>query len=340
MIQRVRLMVVVARPAVLILLGLFAETGLAVAGHAEDPVLLGQVLAVVVGFLMFSVACNDLADEAIDRVNLPHDRRKPLVAGISTRRDMLVTAVASATLALGVSAFLRWPAILVTAAGLALSAAYSLPPLRLAKRGAVASLMLPACYVATPYLLGVYATGTGVGARELLLLAGLYVGFVGRILLKDFRDVRGDALFGKRTFLVRHGRRATCVFSACCWLAGAVLLMVAAPHATPVLLLGMAAYALISVALLRALAGADRPHREELLVSALAIVGRGMVLMLVTHLSTMDTLGILPGQPLVALVGVLMLAQAARMLRYGPATRPIAVPADARQRVDSVTPLP
>ena len=51
-------------------------------------------------------------------------------------------------------------------------------------------------------------------AVDLLLLAGLYAGFVGRILLKDFRDVRGDALFGKRTFLVRHGRGATCTLSA------------------------------------------------------------------------------------------------------------------------------
>ena len=49
---------------------------------------------------------------------------------------------------------------------------------------------------------------------DLLLLAGLYAGFIGRIVLKDFRDVRGDALFGKRTFLVRHGRRATCRLSA------------------------------------------------------------------------------------------------------------------------------
>lgn len=41
------------------------------------------------GFLLFSVALNDLADEAIDRVNLPGDRRRPLVAGTATRRELV-----------------------------------------------------------------------------------------------------------------------------------------------------------------------------------------------------------------------------------------------------------
>jgi hypothetical protein len=47
-------------------------------------------------------------------------------------------------------------------------------------------------------------------------MGGLYVGFIGRIMLKDFPDVRGDALFGERTFLVRHGWRATCATTPGC----------------------------------------------------------------------------------------------------------------------------
>lgn len=73
--------------------------------------------------------------------------------------------------------------------------------------------------------------------RLVLLLArpavgALYLGFIGRILLKDFRDVRGDALFGKRTFLVRHGRRATCAVSAGCLVTGNCAVVLAAQHAT------------------------------------------------------------------------------------------------------------
>ena len=78
--------------------------------------------------------------------------------------------------------------------------------------------------MAVPYLLGIFAVRGSVSRADLLLLAGLYAGFIGRIVLKDFRDVRGDALFGKRTFLVRHGRRATCRLSAAFLVAGVSVL--------------------------------------------------------------------------------------------------------------------
>lgn len=45
MIRRLRLLVLVARPAVIMLLGLFAATGLAQTGHGEDRLLLARVLA-------------------------------------------------------------------------------------------------------------------------------------------------------------------------------------------------------------------------------------------------------------------------------------------------------
>ena len=87
----------------------------------------------------------------------------------------------------------------------------------------VAPLALPACYVAVPYLVGVLSARGHVRVSDLPLLAALYVGFIGRIILKDFRVVRGDALFGKRTFLVRRGRVSTCRVSAALWSAGTAL---------------------------------------------------------------------------------------------------------------------
>jgi 4-hydroxybenzoate polyprenyltransferase len=48
----------------------------------------------------------------------------------------------------------------------------------------------------------------------------MYVCFMGRILLKDFRDYEGDKKFGKLNFLVRHGPKATCLLAALCWIAG------------------------------------------------------------------------------------------------------------------------
>jgi 4-hydroxybenzoate polyprenyltransferase len=322
MIRRLRLLVIVTRPAVLVLLGLFTATGLAQAGLGEDNVLLARALAVVTGFLLFSVACNDLADEAVDRVNLPGDPRRPLVSGLAGRRDLAVTGAVAAVVALAVSATLHWPAVLVTAAGLALSAGYSLRPVRLADRGAVASLVLPACYVAVPYLLGVFAVRAVVRAGDLLLLAGLYAGFIGRILLKDFRDVRGDAMFGKRTFLIRHGRRWTCVFSAWCWVAGTILLLTAVRHPTPTLVGVNVVCLVLALGLLRALSRDLGPRHDEAYISAIAIVGRGMVLTLLAHLSM--TGRSVPGpayDAIISLLAAVTVGQAAVMGRRGPATR-------------------
>jgi hypothetical protein len=63
MITRIRLIVLLARPAVIVLLALFTEVGLAQAGRAEGLAAMVPALAVVLAFLLFSVACNDLADE-------------------------------------------------------------------------------------------------------------------------------------------------------------------------------------------------------------------------------------------------------------------------------------
>jgi 4-hydroxybenzoate polyprenyltransferase len=325
MIRRIRLTILMARPAVLVLLALFTASGLAQAGHGEDRVLLAKALAVVAGFLMFSVACNDLADEAIDRVNLAGDRRRPLATGAAGRREFMLTGAVSAAVALAVSATLHWPAIVVTACGLALSAGYSLRPVRIADRGAVASLVLPACYVAVPYLIGIFAARAFVRPADLSLLAGLYVGFIGRILLKDFRDVRGDALFGKRTFLVRHGRLWTCRFSGCCWIVGSIVL-VAAARPTVYLAGAYAACVAIAVGLLRALSVDQGPRRDERLISAIAIVGRGMVVLLVAHLSMTQALPWYGA--VIAALSVLIAGQATSMLRHGPIVR-LTVPSAA-----------
>ncbi|GIH18834.1 UbiA prenyltransferase family protein [Rugosimonospora africana] len=338
--RRVRLLYLLARPAVMVLLALFTATGLAQAGHGQDTWALARALVVVAAFLLFSVACNDLADEAIDRVNLPGDARRPLVAGTANRREMVLIACGSAVLALAASGTLRWPGMVVTVAGLACSAGYSLRPVRLADRGAVASVVLPACYVAVPYLLGIFAVRSPVHPADLALLGGLYVGFIGRILLKDFRDVRGDALFGKRTFLVRYGRRWTCRLSAACWTVGAALLVAAVPRPgaagflVPVagtgylaLAAGTATYLALSLGLLRALATGGSHRRDDALIAALAITGRGMVVSVLGYLS-MTGAGWRPGTVATALAALLGLitGQAILMARRGPTTR-LTVPA-------------
>jgi 4-hydroxybenzoate polyprenyltransferase len=331
-------MVLLARPAVIWLLAAFAAMGLAQSGRPSDPIGLARVLVTVVAFLLFSVACNDLADEAIDRVNLPG--RRPLGAGVVTRRMLVIIGLSAGAVALGTGVTLgRW-AGLVVAAGMAISAGYSLRPVRLAERGAVASLVLPACYVAVPYLLGLLAGRPGVRAGDLTLLGGLYLGFIGRILLKDFRDVRGDALFGKRTFLVRHGRRWTCVFSAVCWVAGTCVILAEVRQPTPALLAGVGGCCAGALVLLYALARDDGARRDENLISAIAIIGRAMVVLLLGHLSMADAHWSAARSNLViVMLCVLAAGPVASMLRHGPAGR-LPLTRRAWARLDSRAPEP
>lgn len=305
MIARIRLLVVLARPAVLLLLALYAAVGTAGAGRPDDHLLLFGVLVVLTALLLFSVTVNDLADEAIDRVNLPGAAARPLVSGAGRRTELRVMAGVAAVLAPVAAVPLGWRCVLVTVVALAISAAYSLG---LSSRGAVASLVLPACYVATPYLLGTYGAGA---APDLVLLAGLYVGFIGRILLKDFRDLHGDALFGKRTFLVRHGRRATCAFSAVCWVAGGALVA----HTTDGMAVVTALGAAGALGLLTMLATDGGHRRDERLISALAIVGRGLLVVLLVRLS-LDRSDLL-----VAALVTVFTAQAVVMARNGQYSR-------------------
>ena len=320
MTRHIRLLVLMARPPVVVLLGLITATGLAQAGHGEDRLLLVKVLAVVVAYLLFSVLVNDVADQAIDAVNLAGDPRRPLVTGAATGRDLSVLAVVMAGVAV-VGAAAMGPAVLgVVAIGLTVSATYSLRPIRVADRGALASLLLPAGYVAVPYLVGILAARGHVERADLVLLAGLYVGFIGRLLLKDFRDVRGDALFGKRTFLVRHGRRWTCIISGGCFAAGA-LALAAVRGATVALVSANVVWVGAVLMLLRGLAVDGGARRDERLISAIAIVSRGVLLSVIAHLSMRAAhwVPLAYTGVLVALV-VVVLGQAHTMLRHGPRT--------------------
>lgn len=322
------------RLPVAVLLLMYAACGLAVAGDVSGASLL-RVAAVIIPFVVCSALVNDLADERVDRVNLAETSEganRLLLQGAPHRRAMAALAVLAALVELGAAYGMggqtRVAVLAVAVAGLVVMAGYCVGPVRLADRGVLASLALPACYVATPYLVGLLVGRGAVRASDLGLLAALYVGFVARIVLKDLRDVRGDAMFGKRTFVVRHGRAATCLFSAVTWVGGSALLIVTTPHPTVVHRVQIAVTAVVAVALLRQLARDGDPKRDERIVSALAIVGRSVLLGLLVMLSAgpAGMAAPLAAGFLLAMTG-LLLWQARIMVRYGPARRPSAVPA-------------
>jgi 4-hydroxybenzoate polyprenyltransferase len=222
---------------------------------------------------------NDLADERIDRVNLRGHADRPLVAATASRRDLLLLAGAAAVVAV-VCGALAGPAVgVLVLLSVVLYAQYSLPPLRVSHRPLLTPFYLALGYSALPYVIGVSVAGDHLGARDALLLPALVCLFLARIVLKDFRDRRGDALAGKPTFLIRRGKPATCAFSLAALAVGSALLL-AALHDTPLLAAGtlpfLAALALLQVRLASARALLD----EVILIGLGARIGNGLLLTL------------------------------------------------------------
>lgn len=285
MTRAARLVVMMIRPPVAVVLFLFAAIGVAQGGQGDALHPLFTVIPLILaGWFVHATVVNDLYDEAIDRVNLTNARGRPLVSGDASHRELQALGRGAAVVGLVTAFAVNWRVGAVVTAGLVLSTAYSRPPLRLCDRGALASLLLPSGYVAVPFLVGLFSVRPAIGARELVLLAGLYLTFIGRILLKDFRDVRGDAMFGKRTFLVRHGAVCTCQVSAACWAAGSATMLALFPWRSLI----VAAFAvLLACALhgLRRLATTDGSVTQQVVIGAIAQTGRGMGVVLLAHLT-------------------------------------------------------
>jgi 4-hydroxybenzoate polyprenyltransferase len=323
------------RPPFAALLGLCAAVGLVETGHLPSMARQVVVLVAVAGFMVCAVAVNDLADVAIDRVNLAGDARRVLVSGVATRRPVIGLAVTGAVLALGSAATLGLPSLIVVVVGLALAAAYSRPPFSLSSRGVLTSALLPLGYVALPYLLGAFSAGAGLSNLRPALLVGLYLGFMGRLALKDFRDERGDRLYGKRTTLVRHGRVRTCVFSGAWWTAGAAVALGAFSPA-PVLDGAIAAYAMVVAVLLVDVGRDRRGIRDIANIAAIAAVGRAFMYTMLLQLvaSTNGWTGVV-NHLLMALAAVASLGMAWDIRR---ALAPAEAPLTERQR--SILPAP
>lgn len=222
---------------------------------------------------------NDLADERIDRVNLRGHADRPLVAATASRRELTLLAVAAAMLAVACGA-LAGPLVgALVLASLVFYAQYSLPPLRVSHRPLLTPFYLALGYAVLPYVIGVLVAGDQLGTRDALLLPALFALFLSRIVLKDFRDRKGDALAGKPTFLLRYGKPATCTFSLAALAVGSALLL-AALRDTPLLAAGtlpfLAGLAVLQVRLARAGALID----EVILVGLGARTGNGLLLTL------------------------------------------------------------
>ncbi len=266
------------RPNVAYILLIFAALGMAQGGYVQH--FAWQSLAVVIiiaAWYVNATTVNDLADYEIDRINLKGVAERPLANKRVSRGQILRLNVFSAILALAGGFLVDVRIGLLSVVCLLANYLYSTTPAKISHRGALAPLLLPAGYVAFPYLIGAWSLGESITHDGWLLLLALYVSFIGRIILKDFRDVKGDAAFGKRTFILRHGRKATCLASAFCLTAGSLILATIVPYRAEVLVPLLALLG-CSLSGLRLLYAAHGRKREQIIIGSIVKAASGAVI--------------------------------------------------------------
>lgn len=174
------------------------------------------VLVLVTFAIVHANSINDYSDRQIDEVNLKHAKDRPLVTGDISDREFWFLHFGSGVAALLLSAFFGTPAIILTIVLIISDYIYSLKPIRLTDRTLASPLVLAFWYTYYPLSLGFWSANRQ-DAYPWLLSIGIFLAFVARMLLKDFRDLRGDKKFGKKTFLIRYGAKTTCATSAVLW---------------------------------------------------------------------------------------------------------------------------
>ena len=188
--------------------------GAAAANGVNNKVVLALFLIIAVTIHANSI--NDYADKEIDKLNLKDASDRPLVANEISSQQFWFIHVVSGILALGLSCFYGRHAVILTIILQAVDYLYSVRPFRLSYRPMVSPVLLSVAYVFYSFTIGYWASTT-IDKYPWTLAIGLCLGFIARLLLKDFRDVKGDKQEGKMTFLLRYGARKTCIASGVCW---------------------------------------------------------------------------------------------------------------------------
>lgn len=159
-------------------------------------------------FCLYTIAVcyNNLKDTSVDTTNKRRDN--PLAAGTISKRTLYTYIGILLAAVVLLTAVMRNTALVYAVAiyGI-MTVLYSHEKFNVQARGIFALFPLAICYGCLPIIIG---AGTFDLAGNFLLAIVLQIPLLLPMLLaKDYKDLRGDAAHGKRTFLVRHGVRKT-----------------------------------------------------------------------------------------------------------------------------------
>lgn len=274
------------RPRTYLMMLLFVAIGDTLGKNQNyyDPKLL--LVAVLVGLLyIFGTSINDISDFEIDKINLKNNKQRLLVQKSASKKDLYIILMFCAVVCLVIGLFLGKFHFYLVIASLLAFYFYSMPPIRISYRGILAPLLLSFGYVVIPFSLAYFIHQNNLSDTAKIIIVSMYVSFIGRIILKDYRDVKGDKKFGKRTFLVRHGKLTTNLVASSAWLIGNFLISIYYFEQNVLVVILVQPFIFAILWCLYWLSYENSLSRQITYVSAVGRFGNGIALLLLTELS-------------------------------------------------------
>lgn len=149
---------------------------------------------------------NDIFGMDIDKLNMPF---RPLQSKRVTYKEALIFMIGTYIVGIGLSLFLTFKFFITVIIFVIGSIFYSLPPLSLEKKSFLAQLSLSIVSFFIPVYSGVVlVTDTFIIPSNLLtLFISFTLLYSFAIIIKDFKDIKGDKIGKKRTFVLHVGEK-------------------------------------------------------------------------------------------------------------------------------------
>jgi geranylgeranylglycerol-phosphate geranylgeranyltransferase len=186
-----------------VLAGIAVLVGMIVAVASKDIVLHQAAFAFVVAVLICGGgnATNDYYDREIDKINRPE---RPIPSGKLKARDALLIGGGLFILGVLLSILLNVPCVILAVMNSIVLAFYAA---HLKRLGLVGNLII-GYLVGSTFLFGGLAAKNAPKLQALGVLSAMAaVSTVGRELIKDIEDMKGDSKIGLKTFPLSHGPR-------------------------------------------------------------------------------------------------------------------------------------
>jgi 4-hydroxybenzoate polyprenyltransferase len=221
---------------------------------------------------------NDITDKKIDSINHPNSKGRPLITGEATENDLYLVHFFAVIIVIVFSLLINLQALIILLISLLINYFYSASPFKISYHPHLAPITLSLSYVLIPYLLGIVVSDSQFNDQELFFIPGLLLIFLGRIILKDFRDRKGDALYGKQTFLLKYGKTATCLLSFVSILIGNILIFFGLSTVNPIIFFILEIYFISIFIMLYKLLKVKEQEQEQIAIGIGAKMGNGFLL--------------------------------------------------------------